>query len=102
MASSKKIGSPFKIPANPKPKGDALFTTVLAAPQEMSVKNIYFDTKCGHKQFDLTPTQYMKLVTQGLLPKSDQHDFIAQIALAPGADQDAKIVYICGCGKNTQ
>ena len=101
MASSKKIGSPFKIPANPKPKCDALFTTVLAAPQEMSVKNIHFDIKCGHQQLDLTPAQYMKLVAQGILCKSDQHDFIAQMALVPGANEDAKIVYICGCGKNT-
>ena len=54
-------------------------TKVLAAPQEMSVKNIHVDIQKGQTALEITPKQYLKLVNDGLLPKSEQQTLFKQL-----------------------
>ena len=97
MADSKKyVSDPYTVPEQTVNPNGTIYTKVLAAPQEMSVKNIHVDIQKGHTASEVSPKQYLKLVNDGLLPKSEQHDIIQTIATQPGYNDHTKLVFILG------
>ena len=97
MADSKKyVSDPYTVPEQTVNPNGTIYTKVLAAPQEMSVKNIHVDIQKGQTALEISPKQYLKLVNDGLLPKSEQHDIIQTIATQPGYNENTKLVFILG------
>ena len=67
----------------------------------MSVKNIHVDIQKGKTALEITPKQYLKLVNEGLLPKSEQHDIIQTVATQPYYIDNTKLVFILGSRSDT-
>ena len=63
------VGEPYTIPKQTVNPNGTIYTKVLAAPQEMSVKNIHVDIQKGQTALEVSPKQYLKLVKDGHLPK---------------------------------
>ena len=102
MADSKKyVSDPYTVPEQTVNPNGTIYTKVLAAPQEMSVKNIHVNIQKGQTALEITPKQYLKLVNDGLLPKSEQHDIIQTIATQPGYNDHTKLVFILGSRSDT-
>ena len=101
MADSKKyVSDPYTVPEQTVNPNGTIYTKVLGAPQEMSVKNIHVDIQKGQTALEITPKQYLKLVN-GLLPKSEQHDIIQTIATQPGYNDNTKLIFILGSRSDT-
>ena len=90
------MGEPYTIPEQTVNPNGTIYTKVLAAPQEMSVKNIHVDIQKGQTALEVSPKQYLKLVKDGLLPKSEQHDIIETIATQPYYNDHTKLAFILG------
>ena len=90
------VGEPYTIPEQTVNPNGTIYTKVLAAPQEMSVKNIHVDIQKGQTTLEVSPKQYLKLVKDGLLPKSEQHDIIETIATQPYYNDHTKLAFILG------
>ena len=67
----------------------------------MSVKNIHVDIQKGQTALEIKPKQYLKLVNEGLLPKSEQHDIIQTVATQPYYNDNTKLVFILGSRSDT-
>ena len=67
----------------------------------MSVKNIHVDIQKGQTALEVSPKQYLKLVNEGLLPKSEQHGIIETIATQPNYNDNTKLVFILGSRTDT-
>ena len=97
MADRKKyVSDPYTVPEQTVNPNGTIYTKVLAAPQEMSVKNIHVDIQKGQTALEVSPKQYLKLVNDGLLPKSEQHDIIQTIATQPNYNDSTKLIFILG------
>ena len=102
MADSKKyVSDPYTVPEQTVNPNGTIYTKVLAAPQEMSVKNIHVDIQKGQTALEVTPKQYLKLVNDGLLPKSEQHDIIQTVATQPYYNDNTKLVFNLGSHSDT-
>lgn len=102
MTDGKKyISDPYTVPEQTVNPNGTIYTKVLAAPQEMSVKNIHVDIQKGQTALEITPKQYLKLVNDGLLPKSEQHDIIQTVATQPYYNENTKLVFILGSRSET-
>ena len=102
MADNKKyVSDPYTVPEQTVNPNGTIYTKVLAAPQEMSVKNIHVDIQKGQTALEVSPKQYLKLVNEGLLPKSEQHDIIQTIATQPNYNDRTKLVFILGSRTDT-
>ena len=67
----------------------------------MSVKNIHVDIQKRQTALEVSPKQYLKLVNEGLLPKSEQHDIIETIAIQPNYNDRTKLIFILGSHTDT-
>ena len=67
----------------------------------MSVKNIHVDIQKGQTALEVSPKQYLKLVKDGLFPKSEQHDIIETIATQPYYNDRTKLAFILGSHTTT-
>ena len=102
MTDGKKyVSDPYTVPEQTVNPNGTIYTKVLAAPQEMSVKNIHVDIQKGQTALEITPKQYLKLVNDGLLPKSEQHDIIQTVATQPYYNDNTKLVFILGSRSET-
>lgn len=95
------LKEPFNIPQNTLNANGTIYTAVLGAPQEMSVKHIHVDIQKGQTILDLTPKQYLQLVRQGTLRKSEQHDFLVEMAKNKESNEVVKITLIIGKSLST-
>ena len=95
------VSDPYTVPEQTVNPNGTIYTKVLAAPQEMSVKNIHVDIQKGQTALEVSPKQYLKLVNEGLLPKSEQHDIIETIATQPNYNDRTKLVFILGSHTDT-
>ena len=95
------VGEPYTIPEQTVNPNGTIYTKVLAAPKEMSVKNIHVDIQKGQTTIEVSPKQYLKLVKDGHLPKSEQHDIIETIATQPYHNDCTKLVFILGSHTTT-
>ena len=95
------VSDPYTVPEQTVNPNGTIYTKVLAAPQEMSVKNIHVDIQKGQTALEVSPKQYLKLVNEGLLPKSEQHDILETIATQPNYNDLTKLVFILGSCTDT-
>ena len=95
------VSDPYTVPEQTVNPNGTIYTKVLAAPQEMAVKNIHVDIQKGQTALEVSPKQYLQLVNEGLLPKSEQHDIIETIATQPNYNNCTKVVFILGSRTNT-
>ena len=95
------VSDPYTVPEQTVNPNGTIYTKVLAAPQEMSVKNIHVNIQKGQTALEVLPKQYLKLVNEGLLPKSEQHDIIQTIATQPNYNDCTKLVFILGSRTDT-
>ena len=103
MAARKTyVGEPYTIPEQTVNPNGTIYTKVFTAPQEMSVKNIHVDIQKGQTAIEVSPKQYLKLVKDGLLPKSEQHDILETVATQPHYNDRTKLAFILGSHTTTQ
>ena len=95
------VSDPYTVPEQTVNPNGTIYTKVLAVPQEMSVENIHVDIQKGQTALEVSPKQYLKLVNEGLLPKSEQHDIIETIATQPNYNDRTKLVFILGSHTDT-
>ena len=94
------VGEPYTISEQTVNPNGTIYPKVLAAPQDMSIKNFHVDIQKGQTALEVSPKQYLKLVKDGHLPKSEQHDIIETIAKQPYHNDLTKLVFILGCWYN--
>ena len=96
------VGEPYTIPEQTCNPNGTIYTKLIAAPKEMSIKNIHVDLKKGQTAIEVSPKQYLKMVKDRLLPKSEQHDILETIATQPYYNNCTYVAFILGSGTTTQ
>ena len=77
--AKKYVSDPYTVPEQTVNPNGTIYTKVLAAPQEMSVKNIHVDIQKGQTALEISPKQYLKLVNADFFQRVNNMTLFKQL-----------------------